>query len=68
MIYVWHKERVLACDWNTAMRCSNCFAYDKDEIPATHRWAQIRKGRWASVELEQVPKEFRTSLLLMGVL
>ena len=68
MIYVWHDNQVIQSGWNYEQirhRYNYNFVYDPaDPDP----WGQLTHGVWSPKYGDEVPKEFRLALLLMGVL
>ena len=67
MIYIWHKEQVIEAEWifkNLRHRYNYHFVYDPAD---PDHWGQLNHGVWSPKEPEQVPAEFRASLLIMGI-
>ena len=67
--YLWRGQEVFAlATWEQAARIENHFVYDPSEVEADDRWGMIAKGRWFPRDPVSIPPEFKTRLLIMGVL
>ena len=68
MIYLWYNKEVVSYIF-TSMRIphryNGCFSFDPDDPSCP--FGQIQFGRWADVEPDEVLKEFRAALLIMGI-
>jgi len=65
-MYVWTGSEVKAIsphDWD---KYDGHYLFDPLDV-SDLQWGQCTHGRWAERTLEEVPKEFRLALLLMGI-
>ena len=68
MIYIWHKEQVISGLWGQPelkRQFNYHFMYDPDDQDP---WGQANHGVWSHREPNEVPKEFKLALLILGVL
>jgi len=65
--YLWKGGDVLICnDWSSASQEDNYFVFDPVENEADDRWGVIVKGRWWPRDVDSIPAEFKTKLLILG--
>jgi hypothetical protein len=63
--YVWTGKNVRRIP-EVHSAIDGAYIYDPDDTPEM-RWGQMVHGRWAELRKEDMPKEFLTHLLLLGI-
>ena len=72
-IYFWKNEQLHTYEGDNdpdsirAAKFTDCYAVDSGYEKETMRYGKYTKDGWKHVPLEEFPKEFRTSLLLLGI-
>jgi hypothetical protein len=66
--YVWTNGECKAISPHVWDKYEGCFIFDPAETRHDLRWGKAIHKRWAEVHMDEIPKEFRLALLIMGVL
>lgn len=65
--YVWKgKDVKVIASWAIALSHENHFVFDPEEEEPDDRWGVIGKGRWWPRDVDSIPAEFKTKLLILG--
>ena len=65
--YVWKGKDVTSVDsWAVAMSYEHHFVFDPSESHPDDRWGVIGKGKWWPRDVDSIPAEFKTKLLILG--
>lgn len=72
-IYFWKNKQLHTYQGDNngetirTTKFTNCYAVDSANAAADLRYGKYLKTGWKHVPLEEFPKAFRTTLLLLGV-
>ena len=72
-IYFWKDEQVHTYQGNNTgesirgTQFTNCYAVDSVNAVADMRYGKYLKTGWKHIPLDEFPKQFRTTLLLLGI-
>lgn len=72
-IYFWKNEQLHTYQGDSCTdsirdtQFMGCYAFDSSEAAATMRYGNYTRDGWRHIPLEEFPKAFRATLLLLGI-